>query len=97
MKQGWRPGQPLPGKDRRDGLVNPILNKGFNEMRMFEISAEQISNYPMGLYAKNDPHYPDQLRRPGLGSHPKDLDGNDPGFDCTVRSGQSRTHFPGLY
>ena len=96
-KQGWQPGKHLPGKDRQHGLINPLTNKGFNVERMYEITSEQISNYPMGKYPENDEHYPDQLRRPGLGSHPMDLDGNDPGFDCTVRSDQSRIHFPGLY
>ena len=96
-KNGWQPGRPLPGKDGngRHGLVNPLLNKGFNDSRMYEITSEQISDYGLGLYSENDEHYPKKPRNPGLGSNPKDQDGPDPGFDCTVRTDQSRIHFPG--
>lgn len=64
---------------------------------MFEISSEQISDYELGAYSQNDPHYPQELRRPGLGSHPLDHEGFNPGFDCTVRTDQSRIHFPGEF
>ena len=74
-----------------------MLNKGFNTTRMFEVSSEEISDYEIGIYDEHDPHYPRELRRPGLGSHPLDHKGQDPGFDCTIRTDQSRIHFPGEY
>ena len=93
-KQGWTPGRPLQIKKPTRGLVNPIQQQGFNTEIMFRTNREQLYQHGMQDYPKDDPHYPEQRCRPGLGSRPKNIDDKDPGFDITTRTDQSKIHFP---
>ena len=74
--------------------MNPIQQQGFTEKVIYKIDREGLYQSRMQYWDKEDPHYPNELCRPGLGSRPKDLNGEDPGFDVTTRTDQSRQLFP---
>ena len=95
-KNGWTPGRPLPGGNNSNrGLVNPLQQQGFTKDIMSRTTAEELYQHGLEHYPEDDPHYPEKFCRPGLGSRPKNADGEDPGFDCTTQTDQSKIHFPG--